>query len=244
MSDNPAAKDDSDLRAAELALGLLDPAMADPAHARVEAEPAFAAMHDLWLARALFLSGVQAVKPDPHVWDSILANMLARSPRDGAATRRLRPGWLRAGAVAAAFIAGWTGGHWTARPHVLKGIASFPARSSPTIRPLLAVLTSSNGQAVLVVSFAPGENRLAAIPNAIDPGRKVPELWVIPAGGKPRSLGVLSSGRSSWRPVDPTARPYLQSGATLAVSLEPAGGSPTGLPTGPVILTGALSEPS
>jgi len=27
---------------------------------------------------------------------------------------------------------------------------------------------------------------------------------------------------------------------TLAVSLEPRGGSPTGLPTGPVLFTGAL----
>jgi anti-sigma-K factor RskA len=34
----------------------------------------------------------------------------------------------------------------------------------------------------------------------------------------------------------------LRRGATLAVSVEPAGGSPTGLPTGPVIASGALEN--
>jgi len=33
----------------------------------------------------------------------------------------------------------------------------------------------------------------------------------------------------------------FSAGGTLAISLEPAGGSPTGAPTGPVIATGKLS---
>jgi anti-sigma-K factor RskA len=34
----------------------------------------------------------------------------------------------------------------------------------------------------------------------------------------------------------------LRRGATLAVSVEPAGGSPTGLPTGPVIAAGTFEQ--
>jgi anti-sigma-K factor RskA len=34
----------------------------------------------------------------------------------------------------------------------------------------------------------------------------------------------------------------LKSGAMLAISVEPAGGSRTGLPTGPVIASGALEQ--
>ena len=40
--------------------------------------------------------------------------------------------------------------------------------------------------------------------------------------------------------VEPATAILLADGATFAVSLEPSGGSPTGLPTGPVIASGAL----
>jgi anti-sigma-K factor RskA len=68
------------------------------------------------------------------------------------------------------------------------------------------------------------------------------ELWLIPAeGGAPLSLAVL--GRLDTRLVVPEAhRARLRAGATLAVSVEPAGGSPTGAPTGPVILAGAIES--
>ena len=35
--------------------------------------------------------------------------------------------------------------------------------------------------------------------------------------------------------------PRLRAGAKLAISVEPPGGSPTGAPTGPVILVGEIS---
>ena len=34
----------------------------------------------------------------------------------------------------------------------------------------------------------------------------------------------------------------LQQGATIAISVEPPGGSPTGAPTGPVVASGALTK--
>jgi anti-sigma-K factor RskA len=67
------------------------------------------------------------------------------------------------------------------------------------------------------------------------------ELWLIPAeGGDPVSLGVLGA-LDARIVVAESERPRLRAGATLAVSVEPAGGSPTGKPTGPVILTGRIS---
>jgi hypothetical protein len=66
------------------------------------------------------------------------------------------------------------------------------------------------------------------------------ELWLIPAeGGAPISLAVL--GQLDARIELPAARvDHVRSGAKLAVSVEPAGGSPTGAPTGPVILIGEV----
>ena len=66
------------------------------------------------------------------------------------------------------------------------------------------------------------------------------ELWVIPEGGAPISLAVLGQLDGTLRvPEGQVER--LRKGALLAISVEPAGGSPTGAPTGPVILSGAIS---
>ena len=56
------------------------------------------------------------------------------------------------------------------------------------------------------------------------------ELWLIPPGGTPVSLGLLEAAPLTLA----TARP--QAGWTLAVTLEPAGGGPNGQPTGPVLM--------
>ena len=67
------------------------------------------------------------------------------------------------------------------------------------------------------------------------------ELWLLPAGGLPPvSLGVLDATGSQRRVFTAPAQGELQAGDMLAVSLEPAGGSPSGQPTGPVVSTGTL----
>lgn len=64
------------------------------------------------------------------------------------------------------------------------------------------------------------------------------ELWAIPEGGKPRSLGLIAANGAT-----EVVRPKeMQSAAVLAVSLEPHGGSPTGAPTGPVLWVGKLVD--
>src|SRR5262249_1185826 len=66
------------------------------------------------------------------------------------------------------------------------------------------------------------------------------ELWLIPAeGGDPISVVVLGSLDARFE-IPAAQAERLRPGATLAVSTEPAGGSPTGKPTGPVILVGKI----
>ena len=66
------------------------------------------------------------------------------------------------------------------------------------------------------------------------------ELWLLPAeGGAPVSLAVLGS-LDAKLVLPPAQAARLARGAKLAVSLEPAGGSPTGAPTGPVLFAGAI----
>jgi anti-sigma-K factor RskA len=66
------------------------------------------------------------------------------------------------------------------------------------------------------------------------------ELWVLPPGKDPVSLGVLKAGERIERPIDEMRAALVQPGTTLAVSLEPAGGSTSGAPTGPVLFTGVF----
>lgn len=96
-----------------------------------------------------------------------------------------------------------------------------------------------------VVSAALSRDRSRLRLNAARPVLAGPqqsyELWLIPReGGAPISLAVLGQLDAELRvPAAQISR--LQAGAKLAISVEPAGGSPTGAPTGPVILVGEIS---
>ncbi|WP_338488618.1 anti-sigma factor [Pseudomonas trivialis] len=68
------------------------------------------------------------------------------------------------------------------------------------------------------------------------------ELWVIPAGGKPISLGLVPTAGRGRIQLSEAQQTLLKAPATLAVTLEPEGGSPSGQPTGPVLYKGQLAS--
>ena len=68
------------------------------------------------------------------------------------------------------------------------------------------------------------------------------ELWLIPPGDKPHSLGLIDPSRPITIKVPQDLLGRVNREAVLAVSLEPPGGSPTGQPTGPVIANGKLAQ--
>jgi anti-sigma-K factor RskA len=70
------------------------------------------------------------------------------------------------------------------------------------------------------------------------PSNRDLELWALPDGAKPRSLGVIGAGDRPKLKLAGNADADLGNIPMLAVSLEPKGGSPTGGPTGPVLYTG------
>jgi anti-sigma-K factor RskA len=110
----------------------------------------------------------------------------------------------------------------------------------PSVPTHMALLADAANKPVVMVSLDLHQDRLtldAARLPAAEAGKSL-ELWILPPQGNPRSLGVLPAGPLSL-PIDRQAAADLAHGA-LAVSLEPAGGSPTGLPTGPVLYSGAV----
>lgn len=67
------------------------------------------------------------------------------------------------------------------------------------------------------------------------------ELWALPQGGTPVSLGVLPYRESTQRRIlTAVQQRALASALQLAVSIEPPGGSPTGQPTGAVVFVAPL----
>jgi len=69
------------------------------------------------------------------------------------------------------------------------------------------------------------------------------ELWLISSRlGAPRSLGVVGADEFTQRPLSGNYDLDTLRTATYAVSLEPAGGSKSGAPTGPVLFTGKAVE--
>ena len=67
-------------------------------------------------------------------------------------------------------------------------------------------------------------------------------LYVCDGAIMPRSLGVINRQGETAVAVPLPLRAFTEAGATLAVSLEPPGGSPTGKPTGPVVAAGRISR--
>jgi anti-sigma-K factor RskA len=69
------------------------------------------------------------------------------------------------------------------------------------------------------------------------------ELWLISSRfSSPRSLGVIGNGEFTQRALPANYDIDTLRAASYAVSLEPAGGSPSGVPTGPVLFTGKAVE--
>ena len=112
----------------------------------------------------------------------------------------------------------------------------------PAQTPLVVVLSSAGDDAkpAFVASFnADGRSVVTRplVPVSIEAQRSL-ELWAVPASGAaPRSLGLISAQGASV-----VQRGRVDTGtAALAVTLEPAGGSPTGKATGPIVYVGKLT---
>lgn len=224
--DNP---DLQDALAAEYVLGTLRGAARRRMERLILARPALREQVHAWEQRLSPLTGALAPRTPPErVWRGI-----RRRITPAAATRRRR--WLApwptatvAASVAAAALALY--------------VALAPITAEPEY---LAVIQNDQGRTVWSLTADVDTDRLQARavgePAAVDEGR-VPELWLMPpaAGEQPRSLGLLPRDGSSRNAVPPGLLAGVGDEAAIAVSLEPPGGSPTGLPTGPVVYQGRL----
>jgi anti-sigma-K factor RskA len=105
----------------------------------------------------------------------------------------------------------------------------------------LAVLSDPKTQKPLLLVTAnrhARELQVRTLDASIRVSGKDLELWALPAGKAPQSLGVAAKAERATLALARAADSTLADVPALAVSLEPAGGSPTGAPTGPVLAIG------
>jgi anti-sigma-K factor RskA len=104
----------------------------------------------------------------------------------------------------------------------------------------VSVLTDAQSGASMLVTFDARQNSLIVkrVGSYKEATNKSLQLWALPPGRAPQSLGVL--GQSDVMRLA-TAADKINAIPTLAVSLEPQGGVPSATgPTGPVLFKGAL----
>lgn len=229
MSDPLRPEEEDTALAAELALGLLTGEALASARRRQLAEPAFAAAVERWVLEFAPLALAGADEPVPaNIWARIEAR-LPQGTRQASliALRRWRATAIASGAAAAALLA----------------ILLLRPVPQPVLLPpepvVVAQLTGTEGT-VIAARYDAGQGMLHVRTDSVPASRRVPELWVIPAGGKPISLGLVATRGGRDVAVAPAHRALLIDGATLAVTMEEAATAPHAGPSGPPVAAGRI----
>ena len=228
---------ETELLIAEYVLGTLEPADRAALAREAETDPALRQVIDAWERYLAPLNGIgDPVAPPAALWPRIEAsawNPPAAQPAvpPAAVSRGVPDGGLRGlrlwrGAAAAGF----------ALAAVIAGIALL--RPPPAAAPLVTALLPLGQQGPVFVAETMPDGGLSVRPVGalhVAPDRDL-ELWLLKDGDKaPTPLGLLRGDG-----VRLAAGTLPRAGAKILVSLEPRGGSPTRLPTGPVLYGGAF----
>jgi anti-sigma-K factor RskA len=126
-------------------------------------------------------------------------------------------------------------------PEVLRVPMVVEVPSKQRQESYVATLTDKDGKVVAVAYAARNSNELWVRRLNLPAGsNQAHELWALPAqpGGAPRSLGLIPADEKGNIRLVAAADQSLRDVPALAISLEPEGGSKTGLPTGPVLASG------
>ncbi len=215
--------------AGEYVLGLLDAAGEGAVAARIATDAAFAAEVEAWRGRMQSMF-VGEESPPSHVWKDIDGALPASTGQDIGRGKLLFWRSLTGISVGAAALMGIL---------LLQKPDAVPIATPEA--PLVAALGSETGTASLTASYDANSGRMILTPVSLDTGKLYPELWIVPADGKARSLGIVESRSPTSMIVPADMRQYMDAGGTLAITPEPEGGAPGGKATGPIIASGKIA---
>lgn len=236
-----SAATERDLLAAEYVAGLLDQAEMAAIETRLAGEPALAAAVAEWCDRLVALDDTAVpARPGPQVWRNIEAALdrpVTRPAAGPSLMARLAGFWADlafwrmsglAGAAAALALA------------VVLALTLARDARAPT---LIAVLVSETGRAGAVVQvYGDGSAALLALERVAVPEGRALQVWTKWSEARgPVSIGLL--GRAASAPLATADLPAARRDQLFEITLEPATGSPTGRPTGPILYKGLAADP-
>lgn len=236
-----------DVRAGEYALGVLDAGERRRAESRIAAEPEFAALVDAWDRRlAPWLLRADEVPPSAHVWPRVRSG-IGWSPVEGGRRGvwnsvsfwRAATGLAAAAGIAAVVIGLQPPTAVAPSPPV--AVVPPPVAEEQVAKPV-TVLARDDGSTGWLASIDvdAGKVLMVPVPTPADASGMVNELWIIPAGAAPVSLGFVSNEKAHTITVPAALQQELAVGATLAITLEPQAGMPHAAPSGPVVAKGNI----
>ncbi len=203
------------LTAAEYVLGTLELPERLAFEARLKSDPALRDLVAAWEADFAALNDEFAEVAAPNVLPAIEARLFATAAKQPF-WRQFLFGAVSAAALAAAVV--------VVLPRLATPLPQFTAELRADAQPLTFSAHYDGHALVLNHTGGPGADATHDY-----------ELWVILADGVPKSMGVIEAAQITREMTG------LPEGATLAVTYEVKGGSPTGQPQGPLLISGVIS---
>jgi anti-sigma-K factor RskA len=231
MDDDIAGPDRDSALVAEYVLGLLDADTRAQMATRIAAEPALAREAAEWRMRFSQL-------------DVEFAEIIPSASVRAAIERRLFGAAAPSRASLWDSLALWRG---LAGGGLAVAVAAIgfnflqPAAISPEefATQLVAAIEAENSSIRFVALYdhASGQVRLTGLSGDVPSDHDL-ELWFIEGDNAPVSMGVIPANVHSIVNVSADINAQFHAGTTLAITLEPKGGSPTGVATGPLVAAG------
>ncbi len=206
-------EDEDDLLAAEYVAGMLDLAERTGVEARLRMDAGFAALVTQWEIRFQDLNDDYPEVPAPDFMPTIEARLFPSAAKPGLWSNL----WAWGAAVTAAVA-------------VVAYLALTPAAPS-----FVATLEAEGSVLRYEAVITQDRLTITRVSGATAGADHAHELWIIAGDNPPVSLGVISGDSET------IALPGVTEGAVLAITVEPAGGSPTGMPTTTPVAVGTLT---
>jgi len=233
--ENDPMKGSDNTLAAEYVVGVLSMTDRRKVAARMRRDDVFVKLVESWEARLSPLADSYLEVDPPATVKRAIDRILSNG--NGSATMQPENLWQR--------LTFWRGLTAVAFSLLIVAIAlPLTTQSSPEIGiHLMASLAPKGGDVSYLAYYDPRTRQLSLSHLSGERSAGLDfELWAIEGQEKPISLGVIPSGNRVRVKLDSKIGNHLSKGGILAISTEPAGGSPTGQATGPIVAAGDLHQ--
>jgi anti-sigma-K factor RskA len=243
MSPSPDNAQERDALAGEYVLGLVEGADRERLEQRIAREPALAASVESWRGHLAAIDATaRPIPPSPGLWARIEAEIASILP----AAERGRAKAVKAGGTLtdwwnSLFI--WRGAAFAgALAAILLAIGLNGALDRAKRQPVMVavLLTDANVAAAVVNTYPDGRVEMVPLQNIAVPAGMALEIWTLwDRTVGPRSVGLIDRARTTPLRLDQLP---LGTNQLFEITIEPATGSPTGRPTGPIVAKGNTAQ--